>query len=701
MRILIVEDDRDLAAALDDALRFEGYATRVAYNGLEAVRMLAEQSIDIVLLDRDLPIMSGDAVMETIASNDIPVSVLMLTAAAQVRDRINGLELGADDYLIKPFAYPELLARIRALQRRAGKGDFSGTEFSHNGIVLDTVRHTVTRDGKPVNLSPKEYGVLLEIMKADGSYVNAEELFDTVWAGGRISHRPHGRHQNHRILAATQTRRGQRHHLHQRKGVPSVMTASHAADAATDSDATSEAAPVTDTAAATAAAKDTAGGNGHTRRRRRFPWPSTFRGRLIATISIAALAMLATVIITQNIIVSQAARQQKNNIVMCTDKDTGELITVYFDKNQTSSDLDLEDEPNAVGSSATAVCSPMPSVQEDTVETSDPESTVTKIEVTHIGKTASALTDSFITMMQFISIGTFIIFAVLSLIASWLVGSRLSKRVAKISKQVEALKPGDLDTRIAPDGSDDEIGKLIESINGMLDRLQNATEAERRFVSNASHELRTPIAAVATNLDAPLSQGRFPADVEPAIRRALAANRRGSDLVQALLTLSRIQSGVIDAEDVTALQLADFIDDELAEVEEQADKRNILVTTRDVASDVQVQASKSLMDLAIGNLLRNAIMHNISSGTLDIAARQEHCAIIVTITNSTDETLPDDLMNLKQPFHRGEHSRISAEPGVGLGLSIADAACEAMGATLELDRPDEQSFRATITIASA
>lgn len=699
MRILIVEDDRDLAAALDDALRFEGYATRVAYNGLEAVRMLAEQSIDIVLLDRDLPIMSGDAVMETIASNDIPVSVLMLTAAAQVRDRINGLELGADDYLIKPFAYPELLARIRALQRRAGKGDFSGTEFSHNGIVLDTVRHTVTRDGKPVNLSPKEYGVLLEIMKADGSYVNAEELFDTVWAGASATDLTDAIKTT--VYSLRRKRRGQRHHLHQRKGVPSVMTASHAADAATDSDATSEAAPVTDTAAATAAAKDTAGGNGHTHRRRRFPWPSTFRGRLIATISIAALAMLATVIITQNIIVSQAARQQKNNIVMCTDKDTGELITVYFDKNQTSSDLDLEDEPDAVGSSATAVCSPMPSVQQDTVETSDPESTVTKIEVTHIGKTASALTDSFITMMQFISIGTFIIFAVLSLIASWLVGSRLSKRVAKISKQVEALKPGDLDARIAPDGSDDEIGKLIESINGMLDRLQNATEAERRFVSNASHELRTPIAAVATNLDAPLSQGRFPADVEPAIRRALAANRRGSDLVQALLTLSRIQSGVIDAEDVTALQLADFIDDELAEVEEQADKRNILVTTRDVASDVQVQASKSLMDLAIGNLLRNAIMHNISSGTLDIAARQEHCAIIVTITNSTDETLPDDLMNLKQPFHRGEHSRISAEPGVGLGLSIADAACEAMGATLELDRPDEQSFRATITIASA
>ena len=124
MRILIVEDDRDLAAALDDALRFEGYATRVAYNGLEAVRMLAEQSIDIVLLDRDLPIMSGDAVMETIASNDIPVSVLMLTAAAQVRDRINGLELGADDYLPKPFhlaelSYSRAYGRCNAVPARA------------------------------------------------------------------------------------------------------------------------------------------------------------------------------------------------------------------------------------------------------------------------------------------------------------------------------------------------------------------------------------------------------------------------------------------------------------------------------------------------------------------------------------------------------------------------------------------------------
>ena len=180
--ILIVDDDVELVTLLVDYLQLEGFAPVAAHNGTEALELLSRQEFEIVVLDVMMPGMSGVEVLKRIREKS-QLPVLMLTAKGDPVDRIIGLELGADDYLIKPFAYPELLARIRALQRRTGKGDFSGTEFSHNGIVLDTVRHTVTRDGKPVNLSPKEYGVLLEIMKADGSYVNAEELFDTVWAG--------------------------------------------------------------------------------------------------------------------------------------------------------------------------------------------------------------------------------------------------------------------------------------------------------------------------------------------------------------------------------------------------------------------------------------------------------------------------------------------------------------------------------------
>ncbi|MBW3090176.1 response regulator transcription factor [Bifidobacterium miconisargentati] len=183
MRILIVEDDHELAAALDDALRYEGYATSLAATGVEALRILSEQNVDIVLLDRDLPVLSGDAVMATIAANRIPVAVIMLTAAAEVSDRVSGLDLGADDYLTKPFAYPELLARIRALQRRAGKGQATAAVLAHGDLTLDTTRRLVFRDhGQTlVKLTPKEYGVLLELMRADGGYVTVAELYETVW----------------------------------------------------------------------------------------------------------------------------------------------------------------------------------------------------------------------------------------------------------------------------------------------------------------------------------------------------------------------------------------------------------------------------------------------------------------------------------------------------------------------------------------
>ena len=183
MKILIVEDEPSLREIMVRTLTREQYIVEQAADYAAALDKIAAYDYDCILLDIMLPGGSGLRLLEELKRRRSPAAVIIISARDSLDDKIEGLELGADDYLIKPFAYPELLARIRALQRRAGKGDFSGTEFSHNGIVLDTVRHTVTRDGKPVNLSPKEYGVLLEIMKADGSYVNAEELFDTVWAG--------------------------------------------------------------------------------------------------------------------------------------------------------------------------------------------------------------------------------------------------------------------------------------------------------------------------------------------------------------------------------------------------------------------------------------------------------------------------------------------------------------------------------------
>jgi len=179
MRVLIVEDDVELAAALDDALRHEGYRTSLATTGTDALVRLGDDPVDIVLLDRDLPVLSGDAVLELIVAQQIPVKVLMLTAASGINDRVEGLDLGADDYLTKPFAYPELLARIRALRRRTDAS--TPTVLTHGDLTLDTGRRLAQRRETLLRLTPKEYKVLEVLLLSDGGFVTVGELLDDVW----------------------------------------------------------------------------------------------------------------------------------------------------------------------------------------------------------------------------------------------------------------------------------------------------------------------------------------------------------------------------------------------------------------------------------------------------------------------------------------------------------------------------------------
>ena len=167
-RILIVEDDADLSAVLDDCLRHEGYATGLAGTGVEALDLLSRGEYDVMLLDRDLPVLSGDEVMRTADRLRIPVRTLMLTAAGSIEDRVHGLDLGADDYLPKPFAYPELLARIRALLRR-GDADDAPTVISRGRLSVDTVRRLAYADGRPLDL------------RADGGWINTRALLESLW----------------------------------------------------------------------------------------------------------------------------------------------------------------------------------------------------------------------------------------------------------------------------------------------------------------------------------------------------------------------------------------------------------------------------------------------------------------------------------------------------------------------------------------
>jgi DNA-binding response OmpR family regulator len=179
MRILVVEDHPRLATAVAEGLRREGMAVDLAFDGADALAHVAVNRYEVVVLDRDLPGVHGDQVCRALVAQRSETRVLMLTAASTIRDRVNGLELGADDYLPKPFDFGELVARIRALGRRAVAP--LPLTLVCGDVSLDSARRVALRGERRLALSPKEFALLECLLAADGRVVSAEELLERVW----------------------------------------------------------------------------------------------------------------------------------------------------------------------------------------------------------------------------------------------------------------------------------------------------------------------------------------------------------------------------------------------------------------------------------------------------------------------------------------------------------------------------------------
>ncbi|KQS09228.1 two-component system response regulator [Curtobacterium sp. Leaf183] len=179
MRILVVDDETALADLVAKGLERQDMAVDVAYRGDDADELLSVNDYDVVVLDRDVPGMHGDEVARRVTARRGLTRILMLTAATTLGDRVHGLELGADDYLAKPFEYPELVARVRALGRRSVAA--VPPVLERGGLLVDTNRRIATRDGRPLDLTAKELGVLEELLRADGRIVSAEALLEKVW----------------------------------------------------------------------------------------------------------------------------------------------------------------------------------------------------------------------------------------------------------------------------------------------------------------------------------------------------------------------------------------------------------------------------------------------------------------------------------------------------------------------------------------
>ena len=179
MRVLVVEDAHRLADDIAEGLRDQEIGADVAYDGKDASFKLDVYPYDVVILDRDIPGIHGDALCEMITKSEKQVMVLMLTASGAPGDRVSGLELGADDYIAKPFHFPELVLRVRALARRAPAPQ--PHILRAGGIELDPRARTTTRDGHSIDLSVKEMAVLEALIEASPAYLSAEDLLDKVW----------------------------------------------------------------------------------------------------------------------------------------------------------------------------------------------------------------------------------------------------------------------------------------------------------------------------------------------------------------------------------------------------------------------------------------------------------------------------------------------------------------------------------------
>jgi DNA-binding response OmpR family regulator len=179
MRILVVEDARALADVVAEGLRDQGMAVDLAYDGLTAAAKLDLTAYDVVVLDRDLPGLHGDTLCQMLAERPQRPMVLMLTAAGAPDDRVTGLTLGADDYLAKPFHFPELILRIQALARR--KPHAHPRTLRAAGIELDPVHRTAVRDGRRLDLSVKEFALLQALMRTSPGFISAEQLLEQVW----------------------------------------------------------------------------------------------------------------------------------------------------------------------------------------------------------------------------------------------------------------------------------------------------------------------------------------------------------------------------------------------------------------------------------------------------------------------------------------------------------------------------------------
>lgn len=274
-------------------------------------------------------------------------------------------------------------------------------------------------------------------------------------------------------------------------------------------------------------------------------------------------------------------------------------------------------------------------------------------------------------------------------IALWLAKRSLS-RIREVTATARDISERDLARRLDLPGPDDEVKELGDTIDGMLDRLQSAFEAQDRFVANASHELRTPLTTTRTALEIPLSQGTVPPDLEPSVRRALRATQQSEELIAALLSLAR--SGArLDAPE--RLDLREVVESELADIATTG--VHVDVDLRELTID----GDPVLVPRAVRNLVENAVLHNSDERRVWVRVLPSGTRAVIQVENTGPLLSPEIAALLTEPFYRGDATRTASGPvGTGLGLAIVEGIAAMHGGDLRLEPREGGGLTASLSI---
>lgn len=296
------------------------------------------------------------------------------------------------------------------------------------------------------------------------------------------------------------------------------------------------------------------------------------------------------------------------------------------------------------------------------------------------------------------SVALLIAFAAIAAVLAWFLTRSPARKISGITALAEDISEHDLSRRINMPGARDEVTELGDRIDTMLARLETAFATQDQFVANASHELRTPITAVRTALEAPMSQGRVPDELLPYLERALHSTQRMDELITALLLIAR--SKHLAAHEQRLLDLVELVRHEIHETRDAAEQRWLRLTTALPDSPVLVLGNEQALAIAVRNLLRNAIQHNIPEGDLTVVVEIDaECHPVLTVSNSGSIYTDTEAAELTRAFNRGRQTRIAGTPGTGLGLTIIESIANAHSARVKIDANHTGGLKVTLVFA--